>query len=121
MLYAYVHASLMCISNATRVSPSGAGSASGTCASAPAASATGMAAPVGASFDGLDRLALLVPDGVTSVTIGRAGVAPVVVHPRSNAIVFAGAGLRGWSYVTRSHMHITGALPRPPARSPGHP
>jgi hypothetical protein len=121
MFYVYVHGGLICLSYATLVSATGAGSASGSCAAAPEAGATGVAAPVAASFDRLDRLALLLPDGVRTVRIVRAGAPPVTVQVAGNAVVYAGLGLRAWTYTTRDGMHESGALPRPVVPSPGHP
>jgi hypothetical protein len=121
MFYVYVHGGLVCLSYATLVSATGAGSASGSCAATPSAAETGLAAPVAASFDRLDRLALLLPDGVRSVRLVRSGAPPLTIRVTGNAVVYAGLGLRSWSYTTRTGMHESGALPRPVGRSPGNP
>lgn len=100
-LYAYIHNGLICVSYGVPVSPS-AGAGTGRCDSVPAATESGIALTIPATFDHLDRLALLVPDGVKTVTITRVDGSSATVSVTSNAVVNAGPGLRGWSFTTLS-------------------
>ncbi|MEA2356606.1 MAG: hypothetical protein QOD61_2735, partial [Solirubrobacteraceae bacterium] len=62
------------------------------------------------------RLALLLPDGVRRVNLTRSPGPPATVPVRGNALVYAGLGLRAWSFTAQGQRY-TGALPaRPPAR-----
>jgi hypothetical protein len=121
-LYAYVHEASICLSYATRVSAVGAGSASGTCAQAAQAAYSGVSAAVPASsIDRLNRMALLVPDGVRTVRITRVGAPPETLRTTNNSLVTGAVGLHTWTYTTRGGARVVGALPLGPGRSPGHP
>ncbi len=123
MLYAYLDNGLLCVSYATRVSPKGAGSASGGCQSAQAASSTGVAAPVAASFDQLNRVALLLPDGVRTVTLTRSPGGTATARVSGNALVYVARGLRSWTFTTAGGARASGSLPipRPAAPATGPP
>ncbi len=121
-LYAYVHGGSICLSYATRVSAAGAGSASGTCAQAAQAAYSGVAAAVASSsIDRLNRVALLVPDGVRTVRVTRVGGPPEILRTTGNALVAAAVGLHTWTYTTRTGARVVGALPLAAGRPPGHP
>jgi hypothetical protein len=119
MFYAYEHAGLLCVSYETRISLS-RGAGIGRCDSVAAASANGVALPVPATFDHIDRLALLLPDGVRTVAITRANGGPVTVPVKANAVVYASPGLRTWSFTTPHGAKVTDSLrpaaPASPAR-----
>ncbi len=121
-LFAYVHGRSICLSYSTRVSATGSGSASGTCAQAPQAAYSGVSAAVAASsIDRLNRVALLLPDGVRTVRLTRVGGPPETLPARDNALVAAAVGLHTWTYTTRGGARVAGALPQAAGRSPGHP
>jgi hypothetical protein len=121
-LYAYVHSGSICLSYATRVSTVGAGSASGTCAPAAQAAYSGVSAAVAASsIDRLNRVALLLPDGVRTVRLTRIGAPPETLRATDNALVSAAVGLHTWTYATRAGARVVGALPLAAGRPPGHP
>jgi hypothetical protein len=115
-LYAYVRGGLLCVAYTTRVDSAGGGSASGSCGSPVTARLEGVAAPVPAALNRPARLALLLPDGVRRVNLTRSPGPPATVPVRGNALVYAGRGLRAWSFTAQGQRY-TGALPaRPPAR-----
>ena len=119
-LFAYVHAGLLCVSYSTRVAANGSGSASGGCDSVANAALVGVAAPIAASLDKLDRVALFLPDGVRQVVMIGAGGSRKTVAVADNAVVYAAAGLRTWIYSTRDGTRHFGGLPVPgqtPARA----
>lgn len=111
-LYAYIHNGLICVSNSAPVSPS-SGAGVGRCDSVPVAGKSGIALTIPATFDRLDRLALLLPDGVKTVAVTRVDGSSATVAVTSNSVVNAVAGLRGWSFTTASGAHESGLL-RPP-------
>jgi hypothetical protein len=116
-LYAYVRGGLLCIAYTTRVNSAGGGSASGSCGSPAAARLEGVAAPVPAGINRPARLALLLPDGVRRVNITRSPGPPAAVPVAGNALVYAGLGLRAWSFTAQGQRQA-GALPsRPFART----
>jgi hypothetical protein len=114
-LYAFVRDGFICFSFETSVSSGGAGGGRGGCADAGTAGRNGAAAPIPAAFDRFDRLALLLPDGVKSVTISRASGGPATVPVRGNGVVYAGMGVRGWTFTTARGVRESGVMP-PPAR-----
>ncbi|MCA1690139.1 MAG: hypothetical protein LC720_06810, partial [Actinobacteria bacterium] len=115
-LYAYVRRGLLCVSYTTRVDSAGGGSASGGCGSPVTARLEGVAAPVLAGLNRPARLALLLPDGVRRVTLTRSPGPPATLPVTGNVLVYAGPGLRAWSFTAQGQRY-TGALPaRPPAR-----
>ncbi len=121
-LFAYVHGGSICLSYATRVSATGSGSASGTCAEAAQAAYSGVAAAVAASsIDRLNRVALLLPDGVRIVRLTRVGGPPETLRATGNALVAAAVGLHTWTYTTRGGVRVAGGLPLAAGRPPGHP
>ena len=121
-LYAYVHNGLLCVSYSTRVAANGSGSASGGCDSAASAALNGVVAPIAASLDRLDRVALFLPDGVRQVVLIRAGGSRSTVAVKDNAVVYAAVGLRTCIYFTRGGARHSGGLAVPaaggPARTP---
>jgi hypothetical protein len=110
-LYAYVHEGLLCVSYSTRVAANGSGSASGGCDSVANAALVGVVAPIAASLDKLDRVALFLPDGARQVVMIGAGGSRTTVAVTENAVVYAAAGLRTWIYSTRDGVRHTGGLP----------
>ncbi len=117
-LYAYVHNAQLCVSYSTRVAANGSGSASGGCDSVASAAVAGVVAPIAASLDRLDRVALFLPDGVSDVVLIRAGGARSTVAVKHNAVVYAAAGLRTWIYFTRGGIRHSGGLAVPPGGGP---
>jgi hypothetical protein len=119
MFYAYAHAGLLCVSYETRISLS-RGAGIGRCDSVAAANANGVALPVPATLDHIDRLALLLPDGVGTVVIARASGGAITVPVRQNAAVYAWRGIRTWSFTTPDGAKVTASLrpaaPASPAR-----
>jgi hypothetical protein len=109
MVFAYVHAGSLCVSYETRISAS-AGSGIGLCDALGAASRSGVALPVPAMFDRIDRIALLLPDGVRTVTLTRAAGAPVTVPVKANAVVYGSPGLRAWSFTRPDGVRETGLV-----------
>jgi hypothetical protein len=114
-LYAFVRDGFICFSFESSVTAGGSGGGRGGCQDAETAGRLGAAAPIPAAFDGLDRLALLLPDGIKSVTITSASGGPTTLGVRGNGVVYAGKGLRGWSYTTARGVRETGVMP-PPAK-----
>lgn len=121
LLYAYAHASVVCISYTSRVSAGGVGGGRGSCDAVANVSKLGAAAPLPASFDGIDRLALLLPDGVRQVSMIKVGGRRTTVPVVGNAVVYGESGLRAWSYTTGNGVAHTGVMPTGPSRpAPGH-
>jgi hypothetical protein len=112
MLFAYSNGGMVCVSFETRISLS-AGAGTGRCESLALTRTAGVVLTVTATSDHIDRLAMILPDGVRSVTVTRAGGGPVTLPVRGNAVVYGTPGLRGWSFTTPAGGRQTGTLPTP--------
>jgi hypothetical protein len=118
MLFAYSNGGMLCVSFETRISIS-AGAGTGRCDSLATTRTAGVVLTVTGTSDHIDRLAMILPDGVRSVTVTRAGGRPLTLPVRTNAVVCGTPGLRGWSFTTpaggrQAGMVVTAA----PRRSP---